>query len=1304
MHSLAELNNKINDAMRTDRYRLRRRLRSIRQAHDEGKPVDRSLDRLARELDRSIELRRRRQTDIPNVVVDPSLPIAEKAAEIAAAIRDHAVAIVCGETGSGKSTQLPKICLQLGRGIDGIIGHTQPRRIAARSVAARLADELGSPLGHHVGFKVRFTDTTRPETYVKLMTDGMLLAETQGDRFLDQYDTIIIDEAHERSLNIDFLLGYVKRLISKRRDLKLIITSATIDAERFSRHFASSATGQPAPVIEVTGRTYPVEIRYQPLDSDDEDSEEVDEQRAIAQTIDELARIDRGDMLVFLRTERDILETAKTLRGRPIPGDMERTEILPLYARLSPKEQNKVFQPGAHRRIVLATNVAESSLTVPRIRYVIDTGTARISRYSPRRKVQRLPIEAISRASADQRAGRCGRIAPGICVRLYGEEDYLGRERFTSPEIRRTNLASVILQTKALRLGAIEEFPFLDPPRADAIRDGYKTLFELGAIDEGRELTDLGRRLARLPVDPRIGRMILAAADERCMSDVLIIAAALEVQDPRLRPVDKQQAADECHAQFADDSSDFLGYLTLWDFYHGLRAKLSRNQLRRACRQNFLSYNRMREWLDIHRQLRQLAGEAGLGQSTATEGNRYGAVHRALLSGLLANIAFCEGGFEYTGAGGSRYYLWPGSGVFEKKPKWIMAAELVETTRLYARTVARIDPDWVEPMAEHLVKRSYSDPHWSRRAASAMAYEKVSLFGLAVVQRRRVRLGPIDPETSRELFIRHGLVEGQYRTRASFLDHNRNLVAELESLATKSRRSDLFAGEQRQFDFYNSRIPEDVYDGYRLKRWLRKAERRDRQVLFMAQSDLIDQEPDETAAADFPDELNVGDTRLSLEYCFEPGNQDDGITLKVPKMALGQLHPERLGWLVPGLLEQKIVALIRSLPKSIRRNFVPAPDTARKALGAIRFGEGAFLAAVAVALQKVCGERVSPGDFQLEKLPPHLHMNVHVVDDHGDVATSGRDLNSLQRELAAEASASFAELDHSDWTRDGITSWDFGDLPEQVRFESGGLTLIGHPMLVDQGKDVSLRLTNSAEMAAQQTRTGLRRLFCLAENRELRAQVTWLPKLDQMKLHAATLCSAKRLEQQLAELTADRASLDQDQLTRDAGQFNQLLLRGRKRITLAVQDVARLADALLEAYHRAQVALEEATSPRWQHAVEDVRTQTEHLTPEGFLTRTPWAWLQHYPRYFQAIEIRFEKLSGGGAVRDRQHYDQIAPLWRAYIERATEHHERGICDPELDHFRWMLEELRVSLFAQQLGTSLSVSAKRLEKQWSKVDA
>jgi len=1301
MHSLAELEAKINDAMRSHRHRLRRRLRSIRQACEKGKPYDRSLGRLASETDHSIELRRRRQNGLPNAAVDPSLPIAEKAAEIATAIRDHAVVIVCGETGSGKSTQLPKICLELGRGIDGVIGHTQPRRIAARSVAARLADELDSPLGQNVGFKVRFTDTTRPETYVKLMTDGILLAETQGDRFLDQYDTIIIDEAHERSLNIDFLLGYVKRLLSKRRDLKLIITSATIDAERFSSHFASSTTGQPAPVIEVTGRTYPVEMRYRPLDSEDEEGEELDEQKAIIQTIDELARIDRGDMLVFLPTERDILETAKNLRGRPIPGDMERTEILPLYARLSAKEQNKVFHPGAHRRIVLATNVAESSLTVPRIRYVIDTGTARISRYSPRRKVQRLPIEAISRASADQRAGRCGRVAPGICVRFYGEEDYLARERFTSPEIRRTNLASVILQTKALRLGAIEEFPFLDPPRPDAIRDGYKTLFELGAIDEQRELTDLGRRLARLPVDPRIGRMIMAAGDERCMNEVLIIAAALEVRDPRLRPVDKQQAADECHAQFADDSSDFLSYLNLWEFYHRLRTKLSRSGLRKACRQNFLSYNRMREWLDIHRQLRQLADEAGLEQSKSTDGDRYGAVHRALLSGLLANVAFCEGKYEYTGAGGSRYYLWPGSGVFEKKPKWIMAAELVETTRLYARTVARISPDWIEPIAGHLVKRSYSDPHWSRRVASAMAYEKVTLFGLPVVQRRRVRLGPIDPETSRELFIRHGLVEGQYETRVSFLEHNRNLVAELESLATKSRRSDLFASEQRQFDFYNSRIPEEVYDGKRLKRWLRKAERRNRQLLCMTQSDLIEQEPDETAA-DFPDELTVGDTCLPLEYRFEPGGGDDGITLRVPKMALGQLHSERLGWLVPGLLEQKIIALIRSLPKSIRRNFVPAPDTARKALGELRFGEGSFLAAVADALRIVCGERVSPDDFKLEKLPPHLHMNVQVIDDDGDVTSSGRDLDHLQRELAAEASNSFAGLDHSDWNRDGISAWDFGDLPERVPFESGGLKLSGYPMLVDQGKDVSLRLTDSAETASQQTRAGLRRLFCIAESRELRAQVAWLPNLDQMKLHAATLCSAKHLEHQLAELIADRAFLDQDELARDASQFNRLLLRGRERIALAVQDVARLAHALLEAYHQAQVALEDATSPRCQYGVEDVRTQTMYLTPEGFLTRTSWSWLRHCPRYFQAMKIRLEKLAGGGAVRDRQHHDQIAPFWQAYTERVSEQRERGVCDAELDHFRWMVEEFRVSLFAQQLGTSLSVSAKRLEKQWAKV--
>jgi len=1296
------LDAKINEAMGADRHRLRRRLRSIKQARKRGKPFEQSLDRFARELDRSIELRRRRQSGVPNAAVDQSLPIAEKADEISAAIRDHAVTIVCGETGSGKSTQLPKICLELGRGIDGIIGHTQPRRIAARSIAARLADELGSPLGRHVGFKVRFTDTTRPETYVKLMTDGILLAETQGDHFLNAYDTIIIDEAHERSLNIDFLLGYIKRLISKRRELKLIITSATIDADRFSRHFVSPATGRPAPVVDVSGRAYPVEMRYRPLDSEEEDADEVDEQKVIAQTIDELARIDRGDMLVFLPTERDILETAKTLRGRPSPGDMERTEILPLYGRLSTKEQNRVFHPGAHRRIVLATNVAESSLTVPRIRYVIDTGTARISRYSPRQKVQRLPIEAISRASADQRAGRCGRIAPGICVRLYSEEDYLGRDRFTSPEIRRTNLASVILKTKAFRLGAIEEFPFLDPPRADAIRDGYKTLFELGAIDEKRELTDLGRRLARLPVDPRIGRMILAAADERCMSEVLIIAAVLEVQDPRLRPPDKQQAADECHAQFADDTSDFLGYLNLWDFYHRLREKLSRNGLRKACRQNFLSYNRMREWLDIHRQLRQLAGEAGLGQSTAAEGDRYGAIHRALLSGLLANVAFRDEGHEYTGAGGSRYYLWPGSGIFESKPKWIMAAELIETTRLYARAVARIDPDWIEPIAGHLVKRSYSDPHWSRRAASAMAYEKVTMFGLPVVQRRRVRYGPIDPEVSRELFIRHGLVEGQYQTQAGFLAHNRALVAELESLATKSRRSNLFTGEQSQIDFYDARIPRDVYDGSRLKRWLRQTERRDRKLLYMTLADLIEDGPDEVTGTDFPDELTVGETQLPLEYCFEPGNENDGITLKVPKAALGQLQPARLGWLVPGLLEQKIVALIRSLPKAIRRSFVPAPDTAKKAVGELRFCEGPFLRAVADALQKVCGETVSPDDFQLDKVPPHLHMNVQVIDDDGGVTSSGRDLHQLQRELAAEASASFAELDHTDWNRDGITAWDFGDLPEQVHFQSGGLTLTGHPMLVDQGEDVSLRLTDSAEMANRQTRSGQRRLFCLAEKNELRAQVAWLPRLDQMKLYAATLCGAKQLEQQLAELIADRTFLDQDQLARNADQFTRLQLRGRERITLAVQEVARLAYALLEAYQQTQVALEEATSPRWQNAVEDVRTQIEHLTPEGFLADTPWTWLRHCGRYFQAARIRLEKLAGAGVDRDRQHYDQVAPFWQAYLQRTADHHERGICDNELDHFRWMLEEFRVSLFAQQLGTSISVSAKRLEKQWAKV--
>jgi len=1399
MHHFSEFEARIDQALGGQRFRLRQRLRSIDQARRAGKPFDRNLAAWLHDLEQSIGRRAQRAAGLPSVAFDPGLPITAKIDEIQQAIRAQPVTIVCGETGSGKSTQLPKVCLQLGRGVDGLIGHTQPRRIAARAIAARLADELGLPLGSAVGFKVRFTDTTRPDTYVKLMTDGILLAETQQDRFLNQYDTLIIDEAHERSLNIDFLLGYVKRLLAARRDLKLIITSATIDAERFAAHFACERTGLPAPIIEVSGRAYPIEIRYQPLQPD-EDTGDIDPQRAIADAVEELARTGSGDMLVFLPTERDIRETAKALRGRSIPGDGRQTEILPLYARLSANEQNKIFQPHGRRRVVLATNVAESSLTVPNIRFVVDTGTARISRYSPRRKVQRLPIEPVAQASADQRAGRCGRVGPGICVRLYSEDDYLARDRYATPEIRRTNLAAVILQTKAFRLGAIEEFPFLDPPRSDAISDGYRTLFELGAIDDHADLTEIGRRLARLPVDPRIGRMILAAVDEGCLPEVLVIASVLEVQDPRERPAEKQQAADERHAQFTDPSSDFLSYLRLWNFYHDLREKLSRNQLRKACQQNFLSFNRMREWLDIHRQLKQLVDESGLLPAGAarraagrapSRGDRrrgrrrgrpglhfrppadveletvnleltslggrplapripradellYGAIHRALLAGLLSNVALRTDPYEYTGAGNAKFYLWPGSGVFDAKPDWIVAAELVETTKNYARTVARVNPGWIEPLAGHLVKRTYNQPHWSRPAGSAMVYEKVTLFGLPVVQRRRVPLGPVDPEAARELFVRHGLIEGQLKTPLRFLKHNLALVAELDGLATRLRRYDLFVQDQRQFEFYDQRLPADAYDARGLQRWLRTVERQDPGRLIMSRSDLLPEGGDDASAAEFPESLQVGSTTLPLEYRFEPGNEDDGITVTVPRAALKQLTSGRLGWLVPSLLEDKIVALIRSLPKAIRRNFVPAPDVAKRVLGELRFGQGSFLAAVAEALVRVGGESVAASDFQLDRVPHHLHINVRVVDDGGQVLARGRDVDQLQRELGQEDEMAVpAEFYHPDWHREGITTWDFGDLPEQVSILSGGVTLTAFPMLVDRGAEVWLRLADSPQAAAWQTHGGLRRLCCLAERHELRAQVAWLPHMDQIRLLASALCSSRELEQQLAELIAERSFLDQDQWPHNADEFQRFLARGRERIGLGVQDVAQSVLPLLEAHHQARLALEQARSPNWQFAVEDMWEQMAELTAgagdgseirptklvvpasagragawdglairptkeppsqptAGFLVVTPWRWLQQYPRYFRAITLRLDKIAGSGWRRDRRAFDQLEPFLQAYRERAADHRRRGVYDAELEVFRWMLAEFRVSLFAQELGTSIPVSAKRLQRHWANV--
>ncbi len=1343
MTTRVEIERAISRAMRGDRHRFRRRLRSIAD-----RKAPESLAGLAAAVEKSILLREQRRGGVPHVRYEDALPISAQRAEIAAAIREHQVVIVCGETGSGKSTQLPKICLEMGRGIEGLIGHTQPRRIAARSVAARIAEELGTPLGQQVGFKVRFAEALSAQTYIKLMTDGILLAETQGDPYFDQYDTIILDEAHERSLNIDFLMGYLKRLLPKRPDLKLIITSATIDAARFSSHFATS--GGPAPVVEVPGRTYPVELRWRPAMADEEVGEP-DFQQAVLSAVEEVAAIDRGDILIFMPTERHIHETSKMLRGRPIPGDPNgnETEILPLYARLSMGEQQKVFHPGSKRRIVIATNVAESSLTVPRVRYVIDPGTARVSRYSPRTKTQRLPIEAISRASADQRKGRCGRVGPGICVRLFSEEDYLRRDAFTVPEIQRTNLASVILQTKALRLGAIERFPFLDPPKPDAIRDGYRTLWELGALDAKRELTEIGRQLSRLPIDPRFGRMIIAAGEEGCLHEVLIIAAALSVQDPRERPLEKQEAADACHALRADEQSDFVAYLKLWDFYHKLKAELSQNQLRKACKQNFLSYNRMREWLDVHRELMELVRQAGLSPEESnkaprkarrvkqghTERQQFDQIHRAVLPGLLSNVALRGDGYEYAVAGGGKGHVWPGSGLFEQKPKWLVAAELVETTRRYMRTCGRIDPRWIESMAGHLVKRSYHGVHWEAAHASAMALERVTLFGLTIIPGRRVHYGPIDPETSRHLLIENGLVEGRIEPKPAFLQDNEALVEDLERLQAKLRRRDLLVGDFSRYEFYDRRVPADVYDGNSLTRWIR----RNPNALTMNRSDLLREDVGDLGEDRFPDSLQVDHLTLPLDYEYDPGSPKDGLTINVPIEVLNQVASEPLGWLVPGLIEEKVLALIRSLPKALRTHFVPAPGTAKQVAPLLRFGEGELRVAVAAALSRLAGIPVPSDAFQEDRLPPELRMSIRVNDAEGRSLIAGRDLDAIRTELGRQAAESFSKLDDPQWNRDGLTEWDFGDLPAELEMSHGRLTVKAYPALIDCEGSVSLRLVDSPARAEQETYFGLRRLCFLAAKKELRTQIDWLPNFRRMDVYASTLPGLD-LRKQLAELLADRAMVFGQSVPGSRMEFEQLVAAGRERIAWAVQELAGVVGSIFEGYHQTRLAMDQlasrankaaipgvelklggravnlravpktlpvrspqgpAETPRWQYVIDDIGEQIAQLMDPKTFSKTPWEWLRQYPRYFRAICARLENLPAG-LPRDWEKFQEFQPRWQLFHEHWQHLQRQGSISPEAVHLRWMLEEYRVSLFAQKLGTSIPISPKRLDQQWAKL--
>jgi len=1291
---------RIEEAMQRDQFRLHRKFRHLAKPTTRQSVAD--ATRLEEELQASIDLRNSRRLSLPTIELDPELPIFKRADEIRQAIQHHQVTVVSGETGSGKSTQLPLIGLQAGFGVGGFIGHTQPRRIAARGVAARVASQLKCSLGDQVGCKIRFSDQSTDRTLVKLMTDGILLAETQTDRFLDAYDLLIIDEAHERSLNIDFLLGYVKRLLPKRRSLRLVITSATIDTQRFAEHF-SVAGAREVPVIHTTGRTYPVEIRYRDPTTDDALRDLPDEDKVV-EAIRELADEGPGDMLVFLPTEHDIRTVAKKLRSDHVPGGAAaRTEILPLYARLPTEQQNQIFQPGNQRRIVLATNVAESSITVPRIHYVIDSGTARISRYSPRRKVQRLPIEAISQASADQRAGRCGRIGPGICVRLYSQTDFESRAKFTTPEIRRTNLASVILQTQALKLGAVGDFPFIDPPRPESIRDGYKTLLEINAVDESRHVTPLGRKLSRLPVDPRIGRMLFAASENHCLAEVLIIAAALEIQDPRMRPEERKGTADELHSRFRHPRSDFLSWLKLWQFFHRLKATLSRHKFRRACQENFLSYVQIQQWSDVHRQLRDVVRQAGLSyHSVGDDENEqtYRDIHLSLATGLLSGVAQASDKFQYTGAGGIKFHIWPGSGLFETRPRWILAAEIVETTKCYGRTVAAIEPEWLEPLAAHLLKQRFVDPHWSRRSETAMAYENLSLFGLPIVQRRRVQFAPIDPELARKLFIEQGLTLGELRHQPPFLKRNQQVIEQARAEVARSRRRDLIIDEATIEQFYEERLPAAAVDRRALQQLIKRQPELEQQ-LTMQLSDLIPETHDHDAQ--YPAEVQVGQLTLPVHYRFAPGEPDDGATLELPPEAAAQLDPHQLGWLIPGLIRDRVEAMIRSLPKPVRRNLIPAPDTAAEVAARLEPGTESFEQAVARELSRIGGQPVGPGMFQLDKVDENLLVNLRLVDENGEPITQSRQLNEVIRHLPEnQKTEPVFDSTLPEWHRDQLRTWDWGELPKSITAQRGVTTVPLYPAIVDQQDAVGLRLFDQQARAIRETRQGLVRLLQLNHRKYVRDQINWLPDLDKLALLASPLFNQQeQFHKALADLLVRIAFVEFEKIPRDPDAFENLQRNAPQRIGGATQDLANWLPKMLNAYHQLRLILDQQPK-RNAHVVADVRQQLNQLTEEGFLKLTPWFRLKQYPRYLQAIEVRFERLSGGHAERDRELAAEFQQLWARYEQLANEQRDLGRLSPELEQLRWMLEEFRVSLFAQQLGTSEKVSVPRLEKQFAKL--
>jgi ATP-dependent helicase HrpA len=1281
---LEKLDDQLDDCMARDIPALRKQLRRLQARCRRKQPVDRGYSCLQDAVLESKQRADSRKSGLPTPAYPLSLPVVDRRKEILGLINSHQTVIVCGETGSGKTTQLPKLCLELGRGTQGMIGHTQPRRLAARSLAGRIAEELGSPLGEGVGYKIRFKDRVRADSYVKVMTDGILLAEIQSDPDLRAYDTLILDEAHERSLNIDFLLGYLHRLLPRRPDLKLIITSATIDTQRFADHFHQ------APIVEVSGRTYPVDIRFRPLQGDD-DQKERDRGQAFLDAVDELAAEGRGDILVFLAGERDIREAGELLRKHHPPH----TEVVPLYARLSAAQQNQVFKSHTGRRIVLATNVAETSLTVPGIHYVIDTGLARISRYNYRTKVQRLPVEAISQASANQRAGRCGRVAAGVCIRLYAEEDYSSRPEFTEPEIQRTNLAAVILRMMTLGLGDIEAFPFIDPPDMRFVRDGYKLLHELGAVDSRQQITRMGRQLARLPVDPRLARMLLAASELQCLKEVLIIASALEAMDPRERPLDKAQVADEKHALFRDERSDFYSYIHLWNAYAEQAKHLSQNKLRGWCRKHFLSFMRMREWIDLHRQLQ--AEVHAMGFSSNRGDADYQAVHSALLTGLLGNIAYQSEPGEYLGARNLKFVLFPGSGLSKKRPKWLMAAELVETGRRYLRTVAAIDPQWVEPLAGDLVKRSYSEPHWEQKRAQVVAYERVTLYGLPVVQRRKVDFSRIDPLVSRQLFIHHALVLGEYRTRLPFSAHNRALLDKYYQLEAKSRRRDLLADDQVLYDFFDQRLPACVQDNSSFLRWWRKTEKQQPELLNLTSEVVAQRHADAVTQDQYPDNLQVRGMQLPVRYRFSPGDRDDGLIIQVPLVALGQMSNADFEWLVPGLLKEKCTLLIKSLPKPLRRHFVPAPDFAEACIQAIEDRSGSLIDALGRQLERISDIEIPREAWRPERLPAHLVAFFEVVDRNRKVIGQGTDLEQLRQKLGERLGDSAVTFTDARFERNSIQRWDFGELPEHVEVDKGGVRLRAYPALTTVDGRVDLRLFDQAEKAKCMHAEGLLALYRLCAGslvKDIRRSVL---QWDKMALWFSTLGSAAELQADLESAVLRAAFMPAGKVVRDADSFARQLEAGRKCLLQHAVRIGKQSYHTLDALRELNALLGKALSPQSLAAATDIRAQIGELVYPGFISATPAEWLPHLPRYLSAARQRLENLPGN-VERDRQYTAQIDGFWQRYRQALA----KGRSPDRLSRYRWMIEELRVSLFAQALGTVEKVSPQRLDKLWKEL--